>query len=160
MVKYKILNRAELQKLEKKFIDFLVINGISADDWVKIKAEAPDKARRLIELFSDVVYESRLRDVQFMAWIQGRSVLCFQCLKHKMVLVGIRTSVENKDVDFRDQHYLQACLHNPPPDLEVFSSERPYERKREFEIFEWLERGAAISDGHLFKTISLLYASS
>jgi len=57
MPKYRILSSEELELLEKEFIEFLVINGITADEWQKIKASEPEKTKKFIELFSDVVFE-------------------------------------------------------------------------------------------------------
>ena len=51
--KYRELTTLELKELEKEFIDYLIVNGITADDWVKIKEEQQEKAEDIITLFSD-----------------------------------------------------------------------------------------------------------
>ena len=40
-MKYERISIDELEKLEKEFIDFLVVNGISPIDWVSIKENKP-----------------------------------------------------------------------------------------------------------------------
>ena len=41
MVKYRALTHEELESMEKEFIDFLVLNGITGEDWEKLKNEKP-----------------------------------------------------------------------------------------------------------------------
>lgn len=65
MAKYRLLTIEELKELENEFVEFLVLVGITADDWVKIKCEKPDKADSMITLFSDVVFEKIMRKTQF-----------------------------------------------------------------------------------------------
>ena len=52
MPKYRLLTLEELQELEKEFVEYLVLNGITADDWEKIKKENPSSARHIIELLN------------------------------------------------------------------------------------------------------------
>jgi hypothetical protein len=51
MSKYRTLKRDELKILEKDFVQFLVTNGIMANDWELLKIEEPEKAEGLIEMF-------------------------------------------------------------------------------------------------------------
>jgi hypothetical protein len=44
MAKYRLLTLEELKSMEKEFVDFLVLNGIPGEDWVKLKDTDPDRA--------------------------------------------------------------------------------------------------------------------
>ena len=65
-LKYKRLSIEQLKELEKEFVDFLVVNGILAEDWLKLKETDPDKAEQMVDLFSDVVFEGILRKTDFI----------------------------------------------------------------------------------------------
>ena len=88
-MKYRRLSTKELNELEKEFIDFLIVNGITADVWVDLKAEDKVKTDSIIDSFSDVVFEGVLRKVKYLDFITPTSVKCFQCLENEMVLVGL-----------------------------------------------------------------------
>ena len=45
------------ENLKEDFVDFLVVNGIDAEEWTKLKSNNPDKAQHIIAQFSDVVFE-------------------------------------------------------------------------------------------------------
>ena len=47
-MKYERLSKNELEELEKEFVDFLVVNGITAQDWVAIKENEPLNADEII----------------------------------------------------------------------------------------------------------------
>ena len=51
-MKYERISKVELEKMEKEFIDFLVVNGITAADWVLIKENEPLTADKIINNIS------------------------------------------------------------------------------------------------------------
>ena len=61
-MKFRRLTNEELQELEKEFVQFLVSNTVTADDWEKIKEDNPERAEGLIEIFSDIVFEKVISD--------------------------------------------------------------------------------------------------
>ncbi len=150
--KYRALTTHELQELEKEFIEYLIVNGITAEDWVKIKEEQPDKAEDILLLFSDVVFEGVLRKVGFLEKRMTNELMVFQCLKDRMVLVGITSF----SIDFTDQEKLDQAVSDPPDDAKVYTTEKKYHGAREMEIFEMIESGCSISDGKLFKTLATI----
>ena len=87
MPKYRLLTQDELTSMEKEFIDYLVLNSIIADDWQKIKAETPEKAEKIIELFSDVVFEKILRSVKYLLKQTPKELFAFYCEAEKIHLV-------------------------------------------------------------------------
>ncbi len=154
MVKYRLLSIDELKELEKEFIEYLILNGIAADDWVKIKDQAPEKADNIIALFSDVVFEKILRETQFLEWRGEKELKASHCLKDKFVVVALDESNLN-DANLNDSDYLRDALIAPPSNLKVFTVDIPFELSREREIFKMTERGFQISKGKLFKTLCL-----
>ena len=159
MAKYRALNLEELQSLEKEFVDFLVINGITADEWVKLKAEQPEEATRMTELFSDVVFEGILRKVNFLDYHSQYEVRTFQCLPEKMVLVGLKATPA-EGVDFREPDFVNQAIQNPPAGLSIYTTEKAYSGSREAELFEMIQSGCQITEGQLFKALLLAKAAS
>ncbi len=154
MPKYRLLSLEELKELEKEFVDYLVVNGITADDWEKIKQEDSKKAAQIIELFSDVVFEGIMRKVKFLE-VRTRSELkVFQCLADKLVLVGMSAGPD-KDVDFTNPDFIKNAMVDPPSGLKVYTSEKTYDGKREIELFKMIQAGAVIVDDRLFKSLCM-----
>lgn len=144
----------ELQELEKEFVEYLVLNGIVADDWEKIKKEDLSKAKHIIELFSDVVFESIMRKVKFLELRTTHEVKVFQCLKDKLVLVGM-SSGDDPAIDFTNTDFIKRAMDEPPQGLKVYTTEKLYDKDREIELFEMVQAGAVIVDGQLFKSLCL-----
>lgn len=159
MIKYRLLSQEELAELEQEFIEFLILNGIAADDWKAMKEQHPDDSMRMIELFSDVVFDSIMRKTQFLELRDKRELKTLQCLEDKFVLVGLNAS-KTHEADFTDSQYVESALSTPPSNLEVYTVEIKYEKPRGEEVFQLMERGYEISDGKLFKTLCLALADS
>jgi len=151
--KYRLLTLEELQSLEKEFVDYLVVNGITADEWVRIKESEKEKAEDIIALFSDVVFEGIMRKVKFLEFVSSQEVQTFQCLDSKMVLVGMRS--KHPDHDFTNAAFISEAAVNPPQGIEIYTLDKSYEGVREVELFKMTENGCYISDGKLFKALSL-----
>lgn len=154
MAKYRLLTFDELEELEKEFIEYLILNGIAADDWAKIKIDEPENSHKIIHLFSDVVFENIMRKTQFLELRDKYEVKVLQCLKDKFVLVGLNAT-KIKNAHLTDSAYLQTSMANPPSGLEVYTSEIIYKKSREQEIFLMTQNGYSISSGDLFKALCL-----
>ncbi|MEL6536047.1 MAG: DUF6495 family protein [Bacteroidota bacterium] len=157
MPKFRTLTSEELHDLEKEFVEFLVINGVMADDWEKLKAETPEKAEGIIDSFSDVVFESTLQQIHYLEIRTTHDLKVFQCGVETIVLVGLRAP-QHVAVDFRDETFLQNALIQPPQELELYTTSKPYTQERSQELFQLTEQGCVITDGKLFKALSLALA--
>ncbi len=157
--KYRLLTKEELVQFEKEFIDYLVVNGITGEDWAKLKETNPDKAEQITNLFSDVVFEKILRSIQFLSYIGKKEIMTFQCLKDEIVLVGIRISKEHEgyeEIDFTNTEMREKYLVAPPKGVKVFTQTKKYNKIREMELFQMTENGALIDEGNLFRTLCLV----
>lgn len=154
MPTYRLLSIEELTELEKEFIEYLVLNGIAAEDWVKMKAEDKAGAERMIELFSDVVFEGILRKVNYLEYRAENFIHAFQTLPDKLVLVAME-SEDEENVNFLDSAFIEAATVNPPDQLYVRTSSKAYSKKRELELFDMIQAGCTISDGGLFKALCM-----
>ena len=154
MVRYRKLTMEELESMEKEFIDFLVINGIAADDWIKLKETEPQKADSIVDEFSNVVFESVLRKAGYLDYVSEKVITCFQALEKKMVMVVLELP-NDSIIDLTSQ-----SLNETDPSIikgaRVYTTEKSYQSKREGELFKLIQKGASISDGTLFKKLCLL----
>jgi hypothetical protein len=157
-VKYRQLTSEELAELEKEFVDFLVVNGITADSWESMKQEENEKAQRMIELFSDVVFEGVMRKARYIDHVASDSLYCFHFLDQEVQLVGLEDTTGT--IDFTQEDALNKLQHSIPTGVKVFFQKKSYQEQREVEVFDLIKAGAEVSEGQLFKQLSLLYASS
>jgi len=155
-MKYRRLRSDELQELEQDFIAFLASNTVTAADWEKLKAEEPEKAEKLIELFSDIVFDKVLGDVEYMEYKTPKDVKTFHFLDDKIVMNGLYVE-GNTSFDFTTDQSPEQMLqqvHLSGAQLKLYTAEKAYSRGPQMEAFEMLENGAMISkDGHLFKVL-------
>jgi hypothetical protein len=148
-MKYRKLSSNELEELEKEFVDFLIVNGITADVWVDLKEKDNSKADSIIDSFSDVVFEGVFRKVKYLEFVTPTSLKCFQCLENEIILVGL-DSENSSDIDFTANDWM-SNLKN----VKIYNSSKAYKEVRELELFNMVQKGASISDGTLFKKLCL-----
>lgn len=151
--KYRILTTEELQALEKEFVDFLVVNGITASDWQEMKDKQKDEAEQILVLFSDVVFEGIMRKTQFLEYWEPSGIKTFHCLQNEIVLVGVEAK-PGSTFDFMKTP-LQQILQNSV-DLTVYESRKLYAKTRELEVFDMMQQGCQRTEGELYKKFCLL----
>ncbi len=148
--KFRQLTDEELQELEKEFVQFLCANTVTADDWVKVKEEEPERAHQLIDMFSDVVMEKALTNIKYLEHRQEKELMLFHCKEESMELIGLNVPAD-ADVDLREPASVQAYVENSEDGgLSVFKVEKPYAKSREEEMFDMTNTGCLVSDGALF----------
>jgi hypothetical protein len=155
MPKYRHLTNDELSALQKEFVEFLVVNGITADKWIAIKEHKKEVAEEIIEQFSDVVWEGILRKAKFLELRNPKELLTFQCLPDKLVLMGMK--VKDADIDITTETGFKK-LKKDELKTTFYTSNKKYFKKREEELFEMIQNGCEISDGSLFKRIAIAVA--
>ena len=151
---FRRLNNDELTALEKPFINFLVANTITGGDWEKMKTSEPERASKLVDIFSDFIFEERLRKVQFIQHQEPKELRLFRCGDEKMELIGLQVA-GNAPIDFTKEENL-AKMSAYTEGVKMYRAEKKYTRGREREIFELMENGCRVSDGVLFERLSTL----
>lgn len=149
MTKYRRLTLEELEELKKEFVDFLIVNGIAADDWVKLKDNETEKSDLIIDKFSDVIFESSMRKINYLEFVSSKSIKCFQCLDNEITLVGLDAEIDS-NVNFNSKNW-----NKDLSDVKVYTQTKPYKKGRELELFEMIQSGASITKGELFKQLCL-----
>jgi len=147
MPKYRALSADELQHLEKEFVEFLVINGITADEWVAIKEKDRPKAFQLTELFSNVVFEKLMRKTEYVIKQVGEMLMCFHYGEHEATLIIAQRWNGDKPLDGIEKLDLDQMQ------LELSEQTKKYQKSRESELFDLIEGGAEISDGEIYRSL-------
>ena len=155
MAQYRSLTQGELKELEKEFVDYLIINGFTGEDWEKMKVEAPEKAEKIIDLFSDVVFEGALRKMEYLEHRTSKQLVNFHCKKDEITMVGISID-DDAEGDFTDKEFLNKALKDSPKGLKIFTKDNPYSKTREMEMFEMIAGGCLPADGKVYKTLCML----
>lgn len=158
-MKYRRLYKEELEELESEFIKFLASNTVTADDWVKIKSDAPEKAEKLLDMFSDIVFEKILLNVEYLEHKRPRDLRVYKFHDTKVVMMGMYVEGETT-LDFTKDlspQEMMLQLNQSGGHIKMFSGEKPFKYTKEMEIFKIMEEGALISkDPTLFNTLSSL----
>ena len=159
-MKFRRLDKEELQEMEPEFIRFLAANTITGDDWEKLKVENLEKAEGLIDIFSDIVFENILKKIEYLEIKTPNDLRTFHCEAEKIKMIGLKINGESS-VDFtknQDPTQIMSLLRLSNAKLQLYKGEKSYAKEREVELFELMEQqGALISkDGHLYKTLAQL----
>ena len=96
-MRFRRLTTEELTHLEKEFIEFLVSNTVTAEDWVKLKADSPDNAEELIEMFSDVVLSKVYGKIVLLEKREKNNLLLFKFDGEIVQMLGVSTNDETID---------------------------------------------------------------
>ena len=152
MPKYRLLTKEELQSLEKDFVEYLVLNGITSHEWVKLKIDQPTEALRITELFSDVVFEKILRSLRYLDHFSSQSVKCFKCDPERITLIGM--DIKDPEYDFSYPEEFARAQERPPQNVEIYSTSKDYHLTRETELFNMIQAGCIISKGNNYHILS------
>ena len=127
-MKFRRLTTEELQELEQEFIRFLAANTVTGDDWEQIKKESPQKAEGLIDIFSDIVFEKIIGQVEYLEFKMPKDYKTFYCQADKITLIGLKLS-ENSNLDFTQNETLERLmqkLNQGGAQLQIYSAEKEY----------------------------------
>jgi len=152
-MKYRCLTDEELQELEEEFKQFLIANGVHAEEWEELNKKNDERVMQLVEIFSDIVIEKALTNIKFLEHITASDIKAFACNEKEMVLIGIAST--NKSIDFTKD-----SLSTFKDELNIFKTSKKYSKKREEEVFQLLESGCSIIDEERFKKLDLAYTYS
>ena len=158
-MKYRRLDLAELKTLEKDFIRFLASNHITADDWVKLKKEDTQKVEGLLDVYSDIVWNKTLSQIQYLEFIRPNDCKLFYCGEKELHLLGLAIEKE-AGIDLSQGNLvtdLPELIAEYQGQIRLYGSKKTYQKEREQELYDLLESGCLISkEGHLYQLVEAL----
>ena len=156
-MKYKRLTNDELAELETEFIRFLGTMQITASDWEKMKEANPKKVEELIEVFSDLVYEKTLKNIEYLEFKTPNDIKTFHCRESDIKMMGLMVE-GNQAFDFTKNlgsEEMTKLVRDTNSKVSLYSAEKEYKGSRNEELFKMLENGCLISkDGALYKLLT------
>lgn len=148
-MKFRRLTNEELTHLEKEFIDFLVSNTVTADDWVKVKNEQPEKAEELISMFSDVVLDKVYSKVVLLEKREPNNLLFFRFDGELIQMLGIST--KDNSIDFTD---VSNDIDYGSIKLDGFRTSKVVAKEaKSEEVFQLIESGCIMGNAELYKIL-------
>ena len=152
-MKYRQLHVSELEELKPQFVRFLAAQSLPAEDWEKVKATDPARTARLLDQFSEMVFDDVIRRITHMEQRSSHQLLLYACSPNKLYLRGLIAD-QSLDIDFRQNptaEQLKAQLRSDQAGIKLVQAERAYRPDREADLFTLLEAGATIaSNGELY----------
>jgi len=152
MAKYRTLTHEELESMQNEFIDFLVLNGITGEDWEKLKQNNPDNAEGICESFSDVVFTKILKNCRYIESHTPKHLVAIFCDNEEMHLQGLEAPVESI-IDFTNPQDFERLKTIPLEGIQRIKTQKKYSTERELEIWNMLNKGFFISNQKLYMTL-------
>ena len=149
-MKYARLSLDDLKDLEKEFVDFLVLNGIVAEDWEKLKAEDIEAAEKIIDQFSDVIWESVLRKVEMLE-LRRKDFLTI-CMVKDNELTTMVVKTPYKDLDLTKDEIISDVIENID-NHEVTIRKDVITKSASEQLFEFIKVGFYITKNSAYKRL-------
>lgn len=145
-MKYRVLTEDEFEALKDEFVKFLIVQGIDAASWQKMKDLEPDLAQKYLHDFSDFVFENTLQKIGYIDFFNGNSLKLFKCASDDIQLINIESVSKFETI----QDFLKAMVS----DLTGFTLQRhakKYHPNRAVELFRMISSGGLVSDGYWYE---------
>lgn len=131
-MKYQRLTTEDMKSLEQEFIAFLVLNGIAAEEWENIKNTDTIATDKILDQFSDVIWEATLRKTKYLEKKEADAAYFFRCEEEIIYLKHVEKATEK-----------------------VSFTSKKYNSSRENELFEMILSGCKISEGTIYEMLVL-----
>ena len=149
-MKYTRLTKEQLDELHQEFINFLATQSITAEEWNQIKLEKPEVAEEELDVFSDLVWEGVLRQVDFLENISAQQMHLFELTEKEMKLISVK--VMNPEIDLRTKEGFGWFKKNWQSDfVEYLTASKSYTEDQNLDKFQLIQQGAVITKGDLYR---------
>ena len=158
-MKYRILSSKELEPLKDDFIKFLSANTITGEDWAKIKSNKSNEALKLVEIFSDIVWEKALDKIVCLEHRDDKYLKVFYCGENKIEMAGFKVNAKNAPSLLEETTFKllgSGELKFSELNAEFSSSEKNYTLSRNMEVFSMIESGCVPCEKAFFYGIKSL----
>lgn len=147
-MKYRRLTQDELEALTNEFVNFLIVHGIDAREWIRIKGDQPLKAIQMIDLFSDFVFDGIVRKVRYIEYFDDSGAKLFKCEDEVIHLIAIES--EKPVSTLEDWQHL---IQTNPASCSFIRTSKAYKPDRGSEIFRMITAGGQITQGDWFEKL-------
>lgn len=152
-----MLTDEELAHLENDFIAFLIVNGVHAEEWEAINKNTPEKALKLVELFSDQVLEHVYSKVEYLTLSNENTFSIFYVNNEEAYMYAIQKR-EGSMFNLSTKDSLIDAINNEIKNLDVYTSSKRIENKP-LEIHKLVSQGAEVSNHELWHALEKLFGT-
>lgn len=152
-MKYRQLTKEQFEALHEEFAIFLASQKIDVKEWKALKANKPEVAEEEMNIFSDVVWDDVLTKTEYIEHYSKQSINLFRCKETLIERIMVKCS--DSEVDFLKKEGIEWLSKNAgSPQLEYFYAHKDYSKERNEELFDLIEKGGLMTEGHLFASIA------
>jgi len=151
-MKYTKLSKEQFEELNEEFAVFLAAQSIDAKEWASIKENKPDLADKEMEVFSDFVWEKVLDKANYLEHFSPDSLNLFKCDQDTIERIVVKVNKEG--VNLLESNDFEWLLDNSKdPRIEYLKGKKGYNKERNDDIFDLIQKGSVVSDGKLYEAI-------
>jgi len=151
-MKYTKLSKEQFEELNEEFAVFLAAQSIDAKEWTSIKENKPDLADKEMEVFSDFVWEKVLDKANYLEHFSPDSFNLFKC--DQDIIERIVVKVNKEGINLLESNDFEWLLDNSKdPRIEYLKGKKAYNKERNDDIFDLIQKGSVVSDGKLYEAI-------
>jgi len=151
-MRFRCLSKEELQELDSELIQFLIVNHVYKEDWALMNQESPEKAKELIEIFSDVVLEKVYNKVFFLERQVPKQVCVCSLSDSSGEMITIEAIEEG--IDLTKEDVVDECLLISPSKISIYHGKKAFKNTKADEVFLLLNHGFLVSSEERFKNVS------
>ncbi len=156
-MKYRCLTDDELKLLADDLKHFLIVNGVHAEEWEHMNKVNPDKAVRLVELFSDAVLDKVYSKIEYLEHRSPKACLVFHFDEAKIELISIQGN-QDSSVDLSTPENIHEALAKHANKLSFFKTEKQYSKDRNSEIHQMIDQGCFVSSHDFWNALLIAIA--
>jgi len=151
-MKYTKLSKEQFEELNEEFAVFLAAQSIDAKEWTNIKENKPDLADKEMEVFSDFVWEKVLDKANYLEHFSPDSFNLFKCDQDMIERIVVKVNKEG--INLLESNDFEWLLDNSKdPRIEYLKGKKTYNKERNDDIFDLIQKGSVVSDGKLYEAI-------
>lgn len=147
-----MLSEEELSHFSEELKQFLIVNGVYAEEWERMNIEAPEKASALVSLFSDTVLQRVYENLKYLEFRSPDSCMLFYLGQDLIHLISIQVKV-GSTVDLSTPEGIHQSLTQNPDALSFFKTTKSYNASREEEVHRFLEQGCMPSSVDFWESL-------
>lgn len=154
-MKYTRLTKEQLEELHPEFVNFLATQSIDKKEWDEIKASKPLVVEQEIDVFSDMIWDKALTNVNFIDHFSKNHIFLFKCVKENVFSYVINST--DPSTDFLSADGINWLSENIFSDsVQIQQGKKDISEGRNESLFEIIKKGGIISKGELFSKLEAL----
>ena len=152
LMKYSRLSKDQFESLNEEFALFLATQSIDKTHWSQIKSDNFNLTNELLDLFSDMVWDSSLDKITYLENRGDNHLFLFKCENNRIDLILIK--LEGDCPSLMEKDYKKWLAKNLlDRRVKIFESSRIFNDAVKEEKYKLITMGAMASNGKTFEDL-------